>query len=111
MEWPGAGNCSPHAEPLWAAGAGAGAQQSWVFRLSEPCRQIHGRNSWISILLAEKKEGGGRGRKKQDNRVAMVLSTGAKLFCGTCADTGNATPKHFPVSHTHTAVAKATGQD
>lgn len=59
----------PRAEPPWAAGAGAGwgAQKGWVFGLIEPCRQIHGRNSWISISLAEEKEGGGRGRKRQED--------------------------------------------
>lgn len=38
-----------------------------MFGLIEPCRQIHGRSSWISISLAEEKEGGGRGRKKQED--------------------------------------------
>lgn len=39
--------------------------------------------------------------------VGMVLSMGAKLCCGTCMDTGgDATPKHLPVSHTHTAAAR-----
>lgn len=48
----------------------------------------------------------GRGRKI---RVGMVLSTGAKLCCGTCMDTvGDATPKHLPVSHTHTAAARTS---
>lgn len=75
--------------------------------LTKPCRQIHGRNSWIGISLAEEKEWGGRGREKQEDRVGMVLSTGAKLCCGTGMDTGDATPKHFPVSHTHTAAARA----
>lgn len=69
-----------------------------MFGLTEPCRQIHGRNSWVSISLAEEKEGGGGGRKKQENRAGMVLSMGAKLCCGAWMDTGDATPKHLPVS-------------
>lgn len=78
-----------------------------MFGLTEPCRQIYGRNSWISILLAEENEGGGRGRKKQKNSVGMVLSMGAKLCCGTCMDTGDATSKHLPVSHTLITAARA----
>lgn len=46
----------------------AGAQQGWVLGLTEPCRQIHGRSSWISISLAEEEEGGGRGRKEGAGR-------------------------------------------
>lgn len=46
----------------------AGAQQGWVSGLTEPCRQIHGRSSWISISLAEEEEGGGRGRKEGAGR-------------------------------------------
>lgn len=92
----------PRAEPPWAAGAGAawGAQQGWVLGLTEPCRQIHGRNSQTSVSLAEEEEGDSRGRKSRKIGVGWCSVQEPSPAVSLCMDTaGDATPKHLPVSH------------
>lgn len=51
------------------------------------------------------------GRKEQEDKVGMVLSTGAKLCCGTCMDTGDV-PPNTSQSHTPAQLQPGkTGQD